>query len=140
MSSDKLLALCALVLLAGCPLSNGTGSDCKNDGECSGGDVCARDGVCTVSSQVREATAMWTINGAPASVMSCGSHPDLYLSFIGDDSSDTLGFSPVPCRIGQFLVDKLPTRFRQVELGVEGGSRDIKPINGSGIATLDLRL
>ncbi|MBA3465708.1 MAG: hypothetical protein H0T46_37595 [Deltaproteobacteria bacterium] len=140
MSSDKLIAVCALVLLAGCPLSNGTGSDCKNDGECSGGDVCARDGVCTESSQVRQVTATWTIRGAAANVMTCGTNEDLYLSFIGNDSGDTLGFSPVPCRIGQFLVDKLPTRFRQVELGVEGGTRDVKPIDGGGTAALDLRL
>ena len=140
MSSEKLFVVCALALLAGCPLSNGTGSDCKSENDCSGSDVCARDGVCTESSQVREVTATWTIGGAAASVMTCGTHPDLYISFIGNDSGDTLGFSPVPCRIGQFTVDKLPLRFRQVELGVENGSRDVKPINGSGMAALDLRL
>jgi hypothetical protein len=140
MSSEKLFVVCALALLAGCPMSGGTGSDCKIDDDCNGGNVCARDGACTLTSQVREVTATWTIRGAAASVMTCGTHEDLFISFIGDDSGDTVGFSPVPCRIGQFTVDKLPTRFRQVQLGVEGGTTDLKTINGSGSATLDLRL
>ena len=41
---------------------------------------------------------------------------------------------------GQFTVDKLPDRFRQVELGVEGGVRDLKTLSADGTATLDLRL
>ena len=129
-----------LVLLTGCPLSNGNGGDCKRDEDCGGGEVCARDSSCALPSDVRQVDVTWTIRGAAASVMTCGTHPDLYLSFIGNDSSDTLGFTPVPCRNGQFIIDKLPTRFHQVELGVEGGTRDVVTISASGSATLDLRL
>ena len=129
-----------LMLLAGCPLSNGNGGDCKKDDDCGGGEVCARDSSCAASSDVRQVDVTWTIRGAAANAVSCGAHPDLYISFIGNDSGDTLGFTPVPCRNGQFIIDKLPTRFRQVELGVEGGTRDVVNINASGTATLDLRL
>jgi hypothetical protein len=132
--------LAFLLLLTGCPLSNGNGGDCKRDEDCGGGEVCARDSSCALPSDVRQVDVTWTIRGAAASVMTCGTHPDLYLSFIGNDSADTLGFTPVPCRNGQFIIDKLPTRFRQVELGVEGGTRDVVNINASGSATLDLRL
>ncbi|MBL9015689.1 MAG: hypothetical protein JNL83_16010 [Myxococcales bacterium] len=129
----------ALALLGGCPLSNNSG-DCKRDEDCGGGDLCARDGSCAPPTDIRQVDVTWTINGAAASVMTCGAHPDLYLSFIGNDSGDTLGFSPVPCRLGQFTIDKLPTRFRQVELGVEGGARAVVTISGGGTAALDLRL
>lgn len=132
--------LAFLLVLAGCPLSNGNGGDCKKDSDCGGSEVCARDSSCALPSDVRQVDVTWTIRGAAASVASCGTHPDLYISFIGDDASDTLGFTPVPCRTGQFIIDKLPTRFRQVELGVEGGTRDVVNINASGSAALDLRL
>jgi len=127
-------------MLAGCPLSNGTGGECKIDRDCSSDESCGRDDMCAPPSTLRQVTANWTIGGADANVMSCGTHPDLYIQFIGSDSGDTLGYAPVPCMNGQFTVDKLPTRFRQVELGVEGGVSDRKAINTSGIATLDLRL
>lgn len=140
MKRFRLIRLLPLVLLAGCPLSNSGGDDCKRDEECSGGEVCARDSHCSLQSDVRQVDVTWTVRGAAASVMTCGAHPDLYISFIGNDSSDTLGFSPVPCKNGQFIIDKLPTRFRQVELGVENGTRDVVSISASGTATLDLRL
>lgn len=132
--------LALLALLAGCPLSNGGDGECKRDEDCGGGEICARDSQCALPADVRQVDVTWTIRGAAASVMTCGTHPDLYISFIGNDSSDTLGYTPVPCKTGQFIVDKLPTRFRQVELGVENGTRDVVNINASGTATLDLRL
>ena len=128
-----------LASLAACPMS-GSGGACQIDSDCSGSEVCARDEMCAASSTVRQVTASWTIRGATANVTSCSPHPDLYIQFIGSDSGDTLGFSPVPCMTGQFTVDKLPDRFRQVELGVEGGVRDLKTLSADGTATLDLRL
>jgi len=143
MSSDltlrSLLLGLTLIGLTGCPISN-SGGECQLDGDCSGGEVCARDEMCAATSTIREVTATWTIRGTDANVTSCGTTADLYIQFIGNDSGDTLGFSPVPCKNGQFTVDKLPTRFRQVELGVEGGARDTRTINASGMAALDLRL
>lgn len=133
-------AAALVATLAGCPLSSSSGGECQLDSDCSGSEVCARDEMCAAASQVRSVTATWTIRGAAASVASCGTHPDLYISFIGNDSGDTLGYAPVPCKNGQFTVDKLPTRFRQVELGVEGGVSDTRTIDASGTAVLDLRL
>jgi hypothetical protein len=133
-----ILAATLLASLAGCP--NPTGGECELDGDCGGGDVCARDHMCTASSSVRAVMATWTIRGAAASTTTCGTHPDLYIQFIGDDFGDTLGFAPVPCKLGQFSVDKLPIRFKQVELGVEGGTSDVRTLNAAGTAALDLRL
>lgn len=124
--------------LAGCP--NGTGGECEIDSDCGSGDVCARDHMCTDLSSVRSVTATWTIRGAEATTVTCGANPDLYIQFIGDSFSDTLGFAPVPCKLGQFSVDKLPIRFRQVELGVDGGTSDVRTLNAAGTAALDLRL
>lgn len=126
-----------LATLAGCPQSN---SECELDSDCGGGDVCARDHMCTAPSSVRPVMATWTIRGAAASVTTCGTHEDLYITFIGADFGDTLGFAPVPCKLGQFSVDKLPLRFGSVELGVEGGTSDTRALNAAGVAALDLRL
>jgi len=131
------LSVAILASLAGCPA--GTGGECQLDPDCAGGEVCARDGMCAPPSTVRAVTATWTIDGAAPTTQSCSAHPDLYISFIGADSGDTIGFAPVPCRNGQFSVDKLPTRFRQVELGVEGGGYDVGTISAAGTVTLDLR-
>jgi hypothetical protein len=133
-----ILAATLLASLAGCP--NPTGSECEIDNDCGGGDVCARDHMCTAEDAVRAVTATWTIRGADANATTCGTHPDLYISFIGNDFGDTLGFAPVPCKLGQFSVDKLPVRFKQVELGVDGGTSDVRALNAAGTAALDLRL
>lgn len=133
-----ILAATLLASLAGCPTS--TGAECELDKDCGGGDVCARDHMCTAASSVRAVMATWTIRGAEASTTTCGTQQDLYITFIGDDFNDTLGFAPVPCKLGQFGVDKLPIRFKQVELGVEGGTSDVRTLDAAGFAALDLRL
>ncbi len=127
-----------LVTVAGCP--NPTGGECEIDSDCASSDVCARDHMCTDAASVRAVTATWTIRGAEANTVTCASHPDLYIQFIGNDFGDTLGFAPVPCRAGQFSVDKLPVRFKQVELGVEGGTSAVRTLNAAGTAALDLAL
>ncbi len=130
--SDMRLGLVALGLcLAGCPMttSSGPNVDCRSDSQC-GGDVCARSGECLPRSEVRAVTVKWTVKGEQANATTC-SHPDLYLQFDGLDYGDTLGFAPVPCKQGQFFVDKLPKRYLQVELGIEGGATDISSIDPS---------
>ncbi len=131
------VALTLLTVLAGCPISGG--GECNTDPECSAGDVCARDKMCTSASSVRPVTTTWTLNGAEANAVSCADRPDLFITFIGRDASDTIGFTPVPCKIGQFLVDKLPDRFREVELGFEGGASQVRPIGASNAVAIDLR-
>jgi hypothetical protein len=134
------IALAAVVAcLAGCPLTSTSTSngDCKTDNQC-GGDVCARSGECLPRTEVRSVTVKWTVKGERASSVTC-THPDLYVQFDGNDYGDTLGFAPVPCREGTFTVDKLPKRFLQVELGIEGGATDISSIDAaSGAAQFDI--
>ena len=124
-------------VLAGCSLSAG-GSECIVDRDCEG-DVCARDGLCHPASEVRAVTVRWTVRGAAASADSCAGNPDLFLRFDGPDSNDRLGFSPVPCSIGQFSMDKLPSRYEKVELGIEGGGfKKIGVINRDNAITFDV--
>ncbi len=125
-----------LVLLAcaGCPRGGG-GDDCIENNECPGTEVCGRDKSCTDPSNVREVTVTWTVNGAPANTVSCSGR-DFTLAFLGDGFDDELAFAPVPCVTGQFFVDRLPRRFRSVQLG-DGGV--VVPIRSDGTATGDLR-
>ena len=127
-----------LVLVAACGTSGSTG-ECLDDRDCATGDDCARDKMCTAPDAVRGVTTTWTIRGAAADATTCASHPDLYISFIGRDLGDTFGFAPVPCHLGRFFIDKLPTRYRQVELGVEGGFSSVRSIDANGAAAIDLR-
>lgn len=131
------VALALMTALAGCPTSSG--GECNSDPDCGGGDVCARDKMCAPASSVRPVTLTWTIGGAAANATTCATKPDLFITFIGRDASDTIGFTPVPCKIGQFLVDKLPDRFREVELGVEGGASQVRAIGSSNAVAIDLR-
>jgi hypothetical protein len=135
----RYVALALVACLGGCSLT-GSGSECNTDSQC-GDDVCARSGECLARSNVRGVTVKWTVDGATAGATSCTAHPDLYIQFDGADYGDTLRFAPVPCREGRFFVDKLPTRYRQVELGVEGsaGAGDVSSIDAATAqAQLDL--
>ena len=125
-----------LVLLAGCPVDGG---DCSIDTDCSGGQLCGRDHVCASSSDLRMVKTQWTINGAPASGAACNNR-DLFIEFRGATEQDRLGFSPVPCPNGQFVVDKLPLRFTSVELGVDGGGDvGFAGFDADGVASIDLQ-
>jgi hypothetical protein len=131
----RTVGVALLLALAACPSSSG--GECIDDRDCSGGEVCARDEWCTAASSVRQVTVTWTVNGAPATMAACTGHPDLFISF-ESGPGDTLGFSPVPCFAGQYNIDKLPTRYTAVELGVEGGFSSTKSITGATV-TFDLR-
>jgi hypothetical protein len=125
----RFAAFALIACLAGCSLTSGSGGECVSDSQC-GDDVCARGGECTARSNVRGILVKWTVGGAAADAVSCSAHPDLFLQFDGDDYGDTLRFSPVTCVSGVFNIDKLPKRFRQVELGVEGAAGVVVPIDG----------
>jgi hypothetical protein len=113
--------LALMACLAGCSLTPGTGGECVNDSQC-GDDVCTRGGECAARTNVRAVTVKWTVEGTAAGATSCTVHPDLYLQFNGTDYGDTLRFEPVVCSQGSFFIDKLPKRYQQVELGVQGGT------------------
>ena len=128
----------AVALLAGCPgPTSHDGQLCETDAEC-GSDLCARDGECLPASQLREVKITWTINGMTASATTCAGTPDLYLQFDSLQFGDTFGFAPVPCMQGSFNIDRLPKRFDQVELGVEGGFNQAAPIDANDMASFDL--
>jgi hypothetical protein len=126
--------------LSGCSLSpSDSGSECTTDTQC-GDDVCARTGECLAKSAVRSVRVEWTIDGSTPVVTACADHPDLYLQFDGAEYGDAVRFAPVACSEGSFFVDKLPLRYQQVEMGVEGaGGGDAVVIDPSTArAKLDL--
>lgn len=136
-SAMRFASLSLVAALAGCSLtSSGTGGECMNDQQC-GDDVCARNGECLAPSNVREVQVRWTMNGATATAETCAAHPNLFVQFSGPDYGDTMRFAPVPCRQGSFFIDRLPKRYQQVELGVEGSSGDAVEIE-AGVAQFDL--
>lgn len=122
----------------------GTGGDssygCHADTDCGTGYVCARDGECLTSSDVRIIHVTWTVNGAAADATSCAYEPNLDITFLNNASQEQFGFSPVPCVEGKFTIDKLPTRFDTVELAKTGDySNFASGVFGSdGTAALDL--
>ena len=126
-----------LVLLAACPSSD-TQTECMLDSDCGGGNVCARDGECLPSGQVWAVKVTWTLRGSAANASTCASSPSFYLQFDGFDLHDTFGYEPVPCDQGQFLIDKLPKRFVQVEIGENNRFLDAQPISAAGSASFDL--
>jgi len=120
--------LALMACFAACSLTP-SGSECSSDSHCGADDVCARSGECLAKTAVRAVTVKWTIDGTSADSISCSAHPDLYLQFEGSDYGDTFRVAPVPCSAGLYSVDKLPRRYLQVELGVDGGTGDVAPID-----------
>jgi len=154
----------ALVLFAGCiqpqpdpgpgPDTSGWGTGpggtggnssfgCHADNECGGGYVCARDGECLTTSQVRTIHVTWTINHVAASTTTCSTLPHLDITFMNnpEDANDQFGFSPVPCAEGKFTIDKLPTRYQAVHLAKTGDEigAATAAFASDGTVTLDLR-
>lgn len=131
----RLLAL--LLVLPACP-SNTQGGPCEQDLDCSGGQICARDMECIAPGDTRGVKTTWTIGGQAASATTCGTMPDFYINFYGANPQDAFGFAPVPCVQGQFFIDKLPTRFDQVELGADGSFDLVRRVDPSGMVAFDL--
>lgn len=125
-----------VLVLAACPSSD-TKTVCMVDSDC-GGDVCARDGECLPASEVWPVKVTWTIRGSAANAQTCATSPSFYLQFDGQFQQDSFGYEPVPCEQGQFLVDKLPKRFVQVEIGENNRFLDAQPISAAGSASFDL--
>jgi hypothetical protein len=127
------------LFLAGCPLAAGPSTgECEGDSDCSG-NVCARDGFCYPEEVVREVKTTWTIRGQTASPTSCGPVTSLMIGFSGDNPGEApLMYAPVPCEIGQWVMDKLPRSYGFVELGKENGFSQTKSISATGTVEFDL--
>jgi len=113
---------------------------CHADADCGSSSVCARDGECLASSDVRSIHVTWTVSGQPASTQTCASALHLDLTFM-DTAEDQFGFSPVPCVEGKFSIDKLPSWYGYVELsrtGDYGAGGASGSFDAGGTATLDL--
>ena len=134
------VSLLTLALLAGCPMTTGPSTgECRTDGDCAG-NVCARDGFCYPAEEVREVKTTWTIMGRVASPATCGAVESLSIAFSGGLAGEQpLMYAPVPCELGQWLMDKLPDGYTFVELGKEHGFPERKPIGSSGLVEFDLR-
>jgi hypothetical protein len=137
----RAIAAVSLVLLGACPAPSGGGSDdieCFVDEECGGGEVCARDDQCWPAAQVRAVKTIWTIRGQPANETTCAGFPELHIIY--GSRNDDVGFAPVPCAQGEFNIDKLPTAFTRIELGIDDTSRwATTSIGSSGQVLIDLR-
>jgi hypothetical protein len=106
----------AIVLVPGCH------DTCGGDRDCSGGDVCARDGQCLPAAYVRAVRVTWTVGGAAASPASCAAHLELAIQFsddAGGDDGESFGFAPVPCMEGVFSVDRMPMSIVDVTMNYD---------------------
>lgn len=112
---------------------------CHADTECPTTNVCARNGECLPATDVRLVSTTWTLQGEPASDVSCEAAPKLSITFM-TSGGEVFGYSPVPCDAGKFTVDKLPTRFTSVALvrNSEGPGGVSGSFDGEGTATVDL--
>jgi len=140
-------ALVTALGLAACGNGPGApGASCVTDADC-GGDVCTRTHECVPADQVRSVMLRWTIQGAAASANACTTAgiDHLELSYIDDYDVDKLTYSPVPCDEGQFLIDKLASRYDAAEItAIASGGRvwaDVfTQLDGNPVdVTLDLR-
>ncbi|HEY5925482.1 MAG TPA: hypothetical protein VIV11_27545 [Kofleriaceae bacterium] len=121
----------------------GTGGyGCQSDAACGTGNVCARNGECTIASNVRIVRTTWTMRDQEASDTTCASAKQLDITFhtSGAGLDDQFGFSPVPCSAGKFTVDKLPLRYTMVSLArrSDGYGGATGTFDAAGNAILDL--
>lgn len=130
--------LALLALLGACSIDGRVpGATCFEDDDCIRGEICARDGVCWPTADVRSVKTTWTLKGAAANEVTCAPHPDLFIRFEG--AGEPLQYAPVPCEIGQHFMDKLPPEMTRVDLGdAVTGERTTAVIGDSFEVAIDL--
>ncbi len=99
------------------PASDATFGDCRRDSDCADGQTCTRTHEC-VSGTLVTARISWTVNGqavSPAAYEACTTAgiDHLEVSFADGNFGDVT-YSPVECKLGQILFDKMPPRFYRV--------------------------
>ena len=117
-----------------------TGQACRGDSACSSGELCARTGTCLPVTQIRVVHVLWTIGGAQADAATCTPAPDFTLGFRTSEGEGRLSYSPVPCELGKFTVDKLPTNYTQVRLTHKSETETANVDVETGDAVFDLTL
>jgi hypothetical protein len=147
--SRMMLACGWLVTITACSgVGGGGGSACATDEDC-GSQVCARTHQCFDADRVRRVMTRWTLNGLAASTAQCATDGSdhLEITYTDDATGDPIGFAPVPCGQGQFLVDVWPIQYTSVRLeafraggvAIGIGSRDLGP-TGDADVTIDLAI
>jgi hypothetical protein len=117
-----------------------SGYGCQSDAACGSGNVCARNGECTLATNVRIVHATWTMHDQTASESTCTNAKYLDITF-STSGGEMFGFAPVPCNAGKYTVDKLPTRYTMVTLARSGDyyGGATGTFDAEGNAALDLR-
>ena len=136
-------ALGLVFLLGGCPAP---GTECGEDGECLGGEVCTRDHVCAAPADVRRVWIEWRVRGIDPRAGGCFGVLELSVSFVDTSGTyDDHTYVPVPCPQGMFVVDRLSTRYDLVRVvAFDGNHTEIAgaeaALTGSeALLSLDLR-
>jgi hypothetical protein len=96
------------------PTGPGYGNPCHVATDCTGDQVCARDGECLEPADTHSVLVHWTIGGAAPTTASCAPLGELTLQFNELASGVGIGWAPLMCTEGQFFIDILPTRYDQV--------------------------
>lgn len=110
---------------------------CRQDSDC-GAQICGRDRACYPASSIRAVSVTWTVGGEVASVVTCESHPHLFIRFTTTTTGPSFGYAPVPCKNGKFSVDKLPIQYTRVELGIDGAASGSSATITGDVAMIDL--
>jgi hypothetical protein len=134
-------ALLIVVALAGCASSDDTAQSqsCLEDTDCSSGSICSGAETCEPAGDVRTLHVLWTVSGQPASASTCTNSADLDVWVENpDDPSDAFDYYPVPCAEGELTLLEMPTRYMDVAISVYYGVDAFGPLDGSGVALLDL--
>jgi hypothetical protein len=109
-----------LLLLAPAFAASGCfgGRHCVDDSECASDSECTRTGECVALGSALRVVLRWTVDGAaptPSAPEPCAGISELEILF-HDASGDIENYRPVPCPLGRATYDKMPPRFRSVEL------------------------
>ncbi len=137
MRPGHFLAIAALAALPGCPSS----SECEQDFDCTGGQVCANTHECLSSTDVRRVEIRWTLYGQQASDSTCGSIDHMELTVFNSAADQSATYSPVPCEPGQFVFLKLPTGYDNAALSAYVGGTFAEAeqgfFDGGGVVAFD---
>jgi hypothetical protein len=112
-------------ILAGCLA--GEGESCVSDVDCASDGECTRTGECVADGRALFVIVRWTVDDeAPTrdEPKPCEPIGELEIRF-HDPDGEPLAYRPVPCELGQAVYDKMPPRYRSVELVAYDADGDV---------------